>query len=126
MRAARNECGLFTGHILVLIVRLVFRYNQKSFILFALGWGTYYLVTIVNILFLLKVVPAHPAIVFGPALMAPVEVILFLSGGSMSATGPFLQKRNASQRRTSRCSRDWNRFGAARGAPRKFCLWSSN
>ncbi len=80
---ARVYTGLYLFAILaflVLIVRLVFRYNQRSLILFGLGWGTYYLVTIVNILFLLNVVPTHPAVVFGPALMAPVEIVLFGGG----------------------------------------------
>lgn len=65
---------------LVTLFRLIVKHKQKSLGTMAFAWGTYYLVVVFHLLFLLGIISAHPQAVLGPALMVPVEVILFGGG----------------------------------------------
>ncbi len=65
---------------LLVIFRLVFRYGQKSLLLFAAGWTIFYLAAVSHILYLLGILPHSVPVVFGPALILPLEALLFAGG----------------------------------------------
>ncbi len=65
---------------LAIIFRLLFNYKQRSLHLFAAGWTIFYLAAIPHILYLLNALPYSLPVVFGPALILPLEAMLFLGG----------------------------------------------
>ncbi len=65
---------------LLVISLLIFRHRQKSLLLFGAGWTTFYLAAIPHILYLLGILPYSVVSVFGPALILPVEALLFAAG----------------------------------------------
>lgn len=65
---------------LAITFRLLFKHNQRSLHLFAAGWTIFYLAAVPHILYLLNVLPYSIPTVFGPALILPLEALLFLGG----------------------------------------------
>jgi len=65
---------------LLVIFRLVFHHGQKSLQLFAVGWTIFYLAAVPHILYLLGILPFSIPVVYGPALILPLEAFLFAGG----------------------------------------------
>lgn len=65
---------------LFVIFFLVFRHGQKSLWLFAAGWTTFYLAAVPHILYLLGILPYSIPSAYGPALILPLEALLFAGG----------------------------------------------
>ncbi|MBL8020524.1 MAG: helix-turn-helix domain-containing protein [Leptospirales bacterium] len=80
---ARTYIFLYVVSILAflfVIFVLVFRHGQKSLWLFAAGWTIFYLAAVPHILYLLGFLPYGVLTAFGPALILPLEAMLFAGG----------------------------------------------
>ncbi|MCE9600140.1 MAG: helix-turn-helix domain-containing protein [Spirochaetia bacterium] len=77
---ARTYIFLYVVSILAflfVIFFLVFRHNQKSLWLFAAGWTIFYLAAVPHILYLLGILSYSVPAAYGPALILPLEALLF-------------------------------------------------
>ncbi len=65
---------------ILVMIRLVVVQKQRELMPFAVGWGLYYAMAILHLMYFLGIVPYHPVAVYGMVLMLPVETIVFGGG----------------------------------------------
>lgn len=100
---ARTYILLYVVSILAflfVIFFLVFRHGQKSLWLFAAGWSIFYLAAVPHILYLLGILPYSIPAAYGPALILPLEALLF-AGGLFQRYRAILSEKDALARQNA-------------------------
>lgn len=100
---ARTYIVLYVVSILaflLVISRLIFRHKQKSLHLFAAGWTIFYLAAVPHILYLLGILSYSIPVAYGPALILPLEALLF-AGGLFQRYRAILSEKDALTRQNA-------------------------